>query len=368
VRTAMKHRFTLALVCVLAAAVAAPVCAVAQQPPDSFTPPHTYLGVFIRDITSERAKALNLKEETGVEVTMVDQDAPAGKAGIREHDVILSFNGHKVESAEKLRRLVRETPSGRSVPVGIQRDGQPQTVSVTLADRHEIMREWSTRNWPDHGPGGAPGMQPPAPLPGGMGDSFLEHSWMEMEVPSFTVAQSSSRTGITVESLTPQLAEYFGAKQGNGVLVRAVEKGSQAEKGGLRAGDVIIKVDKDVINDVGDWRRAMHGHSGAVVMIVLRDRKEQTLTIQIPERKHHDTSRLPHGIGDLESLLDLDAVQAQIDRLGPEIEKSIELSARAWEAHRGDLDRMRGEVEKQMRELEQHQQDFQEMFLPSDPI
>src|SRR3984957_7587001 len=95
----------------------------------------SYLGVDISDVTTERLSALKLKEEKGVEVTMVDQDAPAGKAGIKEHDVILSMNGTAIESEVQLKRMIRETPPGRVVTFGISRDGQPVTVKVQLADK-----------------------------------------------------------------------------------------------------------------------------------------------------------------------------------------------------------------------------------------
>ena len=70
----------------------------------------SYLGVDISDVTTERLSALKLKEEKGVEVTMVDQDAPAGKAGIKEHDVILTMNGTAIESKTQLQRMIHETP------------------------------------------------------------------------------------------------------------------------------------------------------------------------------------------------------------------------------------------------------------------
>src|SRR5438552_14730267 len=95
----------------------------------------SYLGVDITDVSADRLSALKLKEERGVEVTMVDQDAPAGKAGLREHDVILSINDQKVESVEQLRRLIHEIPSGRTISVGISRDGQPVTLHAQLAER-----------------------------------------------------------------------------------------------------------------------------------------------------------------------------------------------------------------------------------------
>src|ERR1700694_2080248 len=95
----------------------------------------SYLGVDTRDVTTDRLADLKLKEEHGVEVTLVDQDAPAGKAGLKEHDVILSINGNQVESVEQLRRMIREIPSGRLVTLGISRDGQSMTLKAQLADR-----------------------------------------------------------------------------------------------------------------------------------------------------------------------------------------------------------------------------------------
>src|SRR6266446_1496125 len=95
----------------------------------------SYLGVDIADISSDRLGALKLKEEHGVEVTMVDQDAPAGKAGIKEHDVILTMNGTAIESKSQLQRMIHETPAGRVISLGLSRDGQPMTIKVQLADR-----------------------------------------------------------------------------------------------------------------------------------------------------------------------------------------------------------------------------------------
>ena len=75
----------------------------------------SYLGVDTRDVTPDRLAPLHLKDERGVEVTMVDQDAPAGKAGLKEQDVILTLNGTDVQSVEQLRRMIRETPPGREI-------------------------------------------------------------------------------------------------------------------------------------------------------------------------------------------------------------------------------------------------------------
>jgi len=83
----------------------------------------SYLGIEPRDVTPERQGALKLNSDKGVEVMMVDADAPAGKAGLKEHDVILSYNGKQIDDVGQLRSLIRETKAGTKVTLGISRDG-----------------------------------------------------------------------------------------------------------------------------------------------------------------------------------------------------------------------------------------------------
>src|SRR5579864_9369865 len=126
------------------------IAAQPSSPPETLSHPvqgyfyaagRSYLGVDIRDVTTDRMAALKLKEERGVEITMVDADAPAGKAGLREHDVIVQFNDTPVEGEEQLRRLIRETPAGRTVTLGISRDGAPMKVTVQLAQHSRVVAE-----------------------------------------------------------------------------------------------------------------------------------------------------------------------------------------------------------------------------------
>src|SRR5271170_4649257 len=98
----------------------------------------------MRDIDSDRAAALKLKDPSGAEITVVDHDAPAGKVGLRVHDVILQMNGQQVQGIEQLRRMLHETPAGRSIVLLISRDGQQQTINVQLGDRAKIEQDaWS---------------------------------------------------------------------------------------------------------------------------------------------------------------------------------------------------------------------------------
>ena len=259
----------------------------------------SYLGVDIADVTAERLSALKLKEEHGAEITMVDQDAPAGKAGLREHDVIESVNGTQVESAAQLRRMIKETPPGRVVTLGISRDGQPMTIKVQLADRKKAMEYMpNVREFKFQMPN----------LP----------ALPEIESPvSVVIAHSSLRSGLMVENITPQLGEFFGVKNGKGVLVRSVEKGSRAEKAGFRAGDVVVKVNDQVVHDASDFTHALRSASGASAAVtVVRDRKEQSLTLTLPERK--DSGSL------IEDSLDFDcdeltAKSEEINRIGEQV-------------------------------------------------
>jgi serine protease Do len=267
-----------------------------------------YLGVDISDITSDRLGALKLKEEQGVEITMVDQDAPAGKAGIKEHDVILTMNGTAIESGAQLRRMIHEMPAGRMVTFGISRDGQPMTIKVQLADRKKTF-VYMPKDKDFHVE------IPPIPnLP-------------DFDMPtSVVVVHSSARSGLMVENITPQLGEFFGVKNGNGVLVRSVEKGSRAEKAGFRAGDIIIKVNAQPVHDTSDFTHAIRSRNGGAVTVnVIRDKKEQNISLPLPERKEsgemEESLEMPEI--DAEAQVELSELQEEMAQVRPQIELAV---------------------------------------------
>jgi serine protease Do len=319
-----------------------------------------YLGVDIADITADRLGALKLKEEHGVEVTMVDQDAPAGKAGIKEHDVILSMNGTAIESKPQLQRMIHETPAGRVVTLGLSRDGQPLTIKVQLGDKRT---EFAMMGPKDKDMKNFHFEMPPMP------------NMPDMDVPNIGVVyvHSSMRSGVMVENLTPQLGEFFGAKNGSGVLVRSVEKGSRADKAGLRAGDVITRVGDQPVHDTSDFTNALHAHSaGTVTVAVIRDKKEQILTITLPERKDsgemfEESLEAPEL--DAETQTELSEVGDEIAKLRPQIELAREESRKASEAVRKtfcDQQKLRQELEPKIQEelqksREKLQQEMEEL-------
>ena len=288
----------------------------------------SYLGVDINDIDAERVSALKLKDEHGVEVTMVDQDAPAGKAGVKEHDVILTMNGTTIDSGAQLRRMIRETPPGRTVAFGISRDGQPQTIKVQLADRHK------TAAW---GPKAKDFKFDMPDMP----------NMSDFDFPvSVTVVHSGMRSGLMIENITPQLGDFFGVKDGKGVLIRSVEKGSHAERAGFRAGDVIVRVNNQPVHDTSDFSHALRSHGkGTVTVGIIREKKEQTLTLPLPERK--DTGDyLEESIdsSDLNAQVqrELSSARQQIAQLEPQLQYAIQESRQA-------LERVRPEIEKAQR-------------------
>ena len=287
----------------------------------------SYLGVGVADVTAERVQALKLKDDRGVEVVQVDQDAPAGKAGIKERDVILAFNGTPVESQEQFKRLMRETPPGRTVSLDIMRDGQAQNIKVQLADRKKL----ESSVWPRE-PQDFAFVVPPAPPVPALPD--YPRIWADQ-----SVTRVRSTSGVTLESLTPQLGDYFGVKNGEGMLVRSVQKGSAAESAGLRAGDVIVKVGDQKIADNSDWREAMRNNkNGKVSVVVMRDKKEITLSMSVPTRRSEssalilkDFPKAELAIGDvadelrdLESLEDLDVLGNDLVIDGSEINRALQ--------------------------------------------
>lgn len=303
----------------------------------------SYLGVDIADVSPERLGALKLKEEHGAEITMVDQDAPAGKSGLHEHDVILSLNGAAVESAAQLRRMIKETPPGRVVELGISRDGQPMTLKVQLADRRKSM------NWQ------MPEMPKPPQMP----------TLPDFDLPvSVVVVHSGLRSGLMVENITPQLGEYFGVKDGHGVLVRSVEKGSRGEKAGFRAGDVVVKVNSQPVHDTSDFTHALRSSSGgAAAVTVMREKREQNLTLTIPQKKDsgsllEDSFDVPDFTAETEQALN--RAGEEIARMTPAIMEKVQQSLRSKDMDLKCIDEKLQALQRKMQERQREMQEEQQ--------
>jgi serine protease Do len=238
----------------------------------------SYLGVGVAEVSAERVKALKLKEERGVEVTRVDDDSPALKAGLKAGDVVLEYNGQRIEGTEQFVRMVRETPEGRQVRLLISRDGNTQTLTAAITAR----KAYSAFATPkiDQERLAASMAKVDADM-----QRVREQGWRLQipDTPQVFMGMRSGGLGIEAESVTAQLAEYFGVK--DGVLVRSVTKDSAAAKAGMKAGDVITKVDETSVSQPQEITRALRTLQAKKTfpVIVVRNHKEVTLSVTLDE-------------------------------------------------------------------------------------
>jgi serine protease Do len=230
-----------------------------------------YLGVDLRDIDADEASALKLKDTHGAEVMAVDHDAPAAKAGLKAHDCLLEMNGQPIESSEQLGHMMHKMPPGRTVTFIVSRDGGAINITVQLADRALLQQQaWSQHfSVPD----------PSQPAAGTTGESFLGRPAGGSRFLG-TLIPNSLYVGADVNPVRTQLADYFGVTRGTGLLVENVDGDSPAARAGLKAGDVIVKVNADSIVSRNDWLKAIHRYRGQVVEVtIVRNKQEQTIAM-----------------------------------------------------------------------------------------
>ena len=267
-----------------------------------------YLGVDIRDISDEQLSSLKLKEARGAEVVLVDHDGPACKAGLMLHDVILQMNGQTIEGEEQLRRMLKETPAGRAVTLMVSRDGQPVTIRTQMANREELERQAWDRHYivPEPVTQEEKAVSAPARSSRSTSDfSAKTNSFFKALTPTMTpkgqksalgaVMLSAASTGAMLELMGPQLAEFFGVTSGPALLVHRVDPDSPAAAAGMKAGDVVVKVNSAPVTTGADWLRTVHESKGkAVSVVILREKKQQTLTLT-PDGKKRSSVELPAG-------------------------------------------------------------------------
>ncbi|HEY3738888.1 MAG TPA: PDZ domain-containing protein [Bryobacteraceae bacterium] len=240
----------------------------------------SYLGVGLAEVDSARASQLKLKDVYGVELTHIEQDSPAAKAGLKAGDVVLEYNGQRVEGMEQFARFVRETPSGREVKLTVSRDGNRQMMPVLVGQRKMLEQKWSMT-------------APAAPAePGGFSvgaGPVVAPAFGDM--PSQFMIWQSPRVGIDAEAIEGQLGEFFGVKEG--VLIRSVVKGSAAEKAGLKAGDVITKVDGSTVVSPGEVMRAVRSARAKKTfpITVMREKHETSINVTVDDNEDHSERR-----------------------------------------------------------------------------
>jgi len=241
------------------------------------------IGVSIRDLEAEEAAKAKIGNAAGVFIEDVEEDSPAAKAGIREGDIVVEFDGERVRSARHFARLVQETADGRVVKATIVRDGTRQTLDVTP--------ERGSRAFdmvmPDFA--GEIDREVQRGLRSLPRNFAFDLDW-DARFPTAMV-WPHGRLGAQLTPLTDQLATYFGAKEG--VLVSSVDSDSIAAKAGLKAGDVITTINGHAVDSAGDISRQIRESTDdkQVEIGILRDRKPMTLKAPLPEPRRSTQRR-----------------------------------------------------------------------------
>jgi serine protease Do len=338
-----------------------------------------YLGVVIRDLDNDRAAALKLKDPHGAEIVSIDQDAPASKAGLKVHDVVVQMNGQRVEGIEQFRRMLRETPPGRNVALVVMRDGQTVNLTAQLGDHAAIVTQIF----------GGLDTDPPAAAAGD-GSSPLIVLPKSSHSSSFFGSLTRNRyyVGVDIQPLPTGLADYFGAK--SGVLVGNVFSNSPAAAAGLKPADVIQKVNGQPIVTLSDWERAMRVNHGKQVQVtIIRDKKEQTLNmvagvtktsseLDLPEFDLPDAQAMGEqlrgevaGIDSAELAdqikrsmqgIDTEALRQQAGQAAhsfdsKELQKALEQNRQQWQEEQKQIQRQMEDLRRQLQSLHVEQMD-----------
>lgn len=235
----------------------------------------SFLGVELEEVTHDSAQRLKLRSERGAVIESVTPDSSAAKAGLKKDDVIVKWNGEAIESAGEVSRRIRETPAGRTIRLGIVRDGSDTESTVTLGERSQYVSRM--RDAAAAAVTARPPRVPRAPS--------QPREPREPREPRIRVADRY-RLGVSVQGMSPQLAEYFGLTGRNGALVVYVYPDSPAAKSGIKAGDVILSIGGQATENPVKVHEALQTKSeGAVDVRVMRDRQERTLTLQLEKGK-----------------------------------------------------------------------------------
>lgn len=232
-----------------------------------------WLGMEMTEVTPDKAKELKVSPDRGVVVSEVVTDGPAAKAGFEKNDVIVEYDGQSVEGTVQFRRLVRETPPGRNVNVTVMRDGQQKKVTVQVGN--------AARNM---------GIELRQVEP-------MKNFNFKFDMPEI-FAGMTPVLGIEAEEVGGQLGQYFHVPGNEGVLVREVSPGTAAAQAGLKAGDVITKVDGVEVRTVDELRQQLREkrEKKSVPLIVVRNGSQVTINVTIEHPSQEPAVRVRSAV------------------------------------------------------------------------
>ena len=229
-----------------------------------------FLGVNIADLTEKDQQ--KLKADFGVLVINVIEGTVAEKAGIEKHDVIQFFNGEKILEPIDLTKAVQAVEAGKKAKVKLLRQGKAKIIPVTLGKLKEKKKEFS---WFDS-----------------KGNKFFDTDSFKKFAPRagrdfyFSSGKSGGYMGIQMQDLNKDLGEYFGIKDGQGVLIVKVVKDSPAEKAGLKAGDVILELDGKKMTGSSKVSKVVSAYEKGdkVDLKIVRHKKKKVLKVELGEK------------------------------------------------------------------------------------
>jgi len=277
----------------------------------------SYLGVTMQELDEQLRKGLDVKVKTGVLVNEVMEGSPAADAGIQDGDVIVEFNGKRVDSPAGLKELVGETKAGETVKVKVVRDGEPKTLTVTMGE------------WPED-----ESLSFVAP------ENFM---WLDQGKNWFKGAFGQGRLGVQATDLNGDLAPYFGVKEGGGALVLEVVEGSTADTMGLKAGDVIVKVKDEDIGSAKDLVGAVGELEGGEKFDLTLVRSKKAMTLQGEAGENGEAERAYRKV--LRGTSDVRVPKMKIEKLHTMSDAEIDKL-------RGEMKELKKEMENLKEELE----------------
>jgi serine protease Do len=198
-----------------------------------------YLGVVIQPLTAELAESFGMQQGEGILIADVSENSPASKAGLRQGDVVVAYRGEPVNDVGNFRNRVALTAPGSSQELTIVRDGERQNISISIG------------------------------------------TLTADAVASAGPTQSSDELGLTVQTLTPQLAEQFGVQPGEGVLVTEVRPGSVAASAGIDPGTMILQVNRQWVKTSGEFQQAVKAgrEAGRVLLLLRKDNMQRFVVL-----------------------------------------------------------------------------------------
>ena len=304
-----------------------------------------WLGVYMQELTPELREGMEYRGDGGVILNRVVPDGPAARAGLRKGDVIVRVNSRSVDSPAELQGVVRTARVGQSASVEVFRDGKRRIVSVWLDARPgEVKYRAEMPEAPEAPEAPAPPGWHSLPSPDGRrrmerivirdlkGLEGLEGLDLSGDTVDVMGIAPRGRLGVRIESLNPKLGDYFGLKDGKGVLVLEVLKNTPAERAGLEAGDIITRAGAEPVANGMDLVGALRGKEGRVALRVVRHGAPRTIEAELERTEPTRIRVFGDELGDR-----------------PGVQKRIVM----WRTDRGDLRHELDQLKQQLEELRQ---------------